>query len=125
MPLVLPDGRAQIQITYTMAAITRTPPVSIRISARSKPGTIDAFDMGTSVQVIHCSTFDRPAHNVSGTAVSDRDPSSRAGWRSDVVFVAPGPAVDGGRISLALGPRCAARHSGGEAGGVAGGETTH
>ena len=45
MPLVLPDGRAQIQITYTMAAITRTPPVSIRISARSKPGTIDAFDM--------------------------------------------------------------------------------
>jgi hypothetical protein len=60
MPLILPDGRAQTQITYTMAAITRTPPVSIRISARSKPATIDAFDMGTSVQVIHCCSLRRP-----------------------------------------------------------------
>jgi len=37
-----------------MAAITRTPTVSIRISARSKPAIIDAFDMDTPVQVVCC-----------------------------------------------------------------------
>jgi hypothetical protein len=38
---------AQTQIAYTMAATTRTPAVSIKISATLKPA-IRAFDMGTS-----------------------------------------------------------------------------
>jgi hypothetical protein len=45
--IAAPIGEQQTQIAYTMAATTRTPAVSIKISAISKPA-IRAFDMGTS-----------------------------------------------------------------------------
>ena len=40
-----PFARRQTQIAYTMAATNKTPTVSIKISASSKPAIVRAFDM--------------------------------------------------------------------------------